>query len=116
MPAISYRGTSRPGRRVSLAGGCPPGKGVGRGVTGRAKTPLATILPPSAELLAGALFSAAGCAPLGSPPAPLFFSRAHHRKTRNAPLATAAHQFPMAFLLSLLPPNQVDMRPHTPLL
>jgi hypothetical protein len=67
----------------------------------------------AAGVLAGALFSAAGAAPLVSPPVPLFFSCAHKGNARSAPIASAAHQFRMSFLPKILLKMPFDSHTHS---
>src|SRR5260370_42208156 len=105
-PAISKRGTSWPGARVSAAAGL--GNGVGLGVAGNANTPLVatglllpTALPPPAVLLDVALFSLFAAFVVSSP-APLLFCCAHSGKANSPLITNAAHQSRISTLLSSL--------------
>jgi hypothetical protein len=98
-------------------GGVPPGKGVGRGVAGKANTPFvptflplaAALLPPTA-LLDVAFFSAAVAAFAVSSPVPVLFCCAHSGKAKSALITNPAHQLRIAILLGFIHRIPFDSR------
>src|SRR6267143_5402636 len=97
MPAISYRGTSLPGGRVSSVAAAGPGNGVGRGAAGNANMPFTcTTLEFLDADLAGAFFSAA--VPVFPSFLPLLFCWANNGKAKNALIVITTHDLRITFL------------------
>jgi hypothetical protein len=89
---------------VSSGAAAGPGKGVGRGFAGKAKTPLVvTGLLLAAALLDVAFLSAGVAAGGVSSPVPVLFCCAHNGKANSALIANAAHQLRISLLLSFIP-------------
>src|SRR2546429_2845657 len=102
IAAISNRGTTCPGTRLSEAA-AGPGKAFGRGVAGNANRPLAAAgLLTSAFLRGAALFSALAVAFVVSSPVPLLFCCAQSGKAKSTLTPRAGHKLRISFLLSTI--------------